>query len=333
MRRPGGIHLLTTFHRNLVMLATVVLLQLLLLAYQLRRNESIPLVRYGTIMLVTPVQKTFHAVVQGIGGVWGGYVELWHTRRENEDLLQDLNRLRLDNSQLRNQAEQARRLQVLFDFQQEAPLRMVASQVIGSDAAQTSRLLLIDKGSEAGLRPDLAVLVPEGVVGKVLHVFPNAAQVLLFTDGNSGLGGLLEESRIHGVVRGNSSPLADLAYIPNGEKVEIGSRVLTFREDKNFSKGLPVGVVVSAQPGIDFQQIQVQPVARLNRLEEVLVILPGSPEDIAQSEPDSPVATLSPPASGQQDQPDRAQGPVPPVAAENAEPPPSPATSLSPASP
>src|SRR3990172_4259634 len=158
MRRPGGIHLLTTFHRNLVMLATVVLLQLLLLAYQLRRNESIPLVRYGTIMLVTPVQKTFHAVVQGIGGVWGGYVDLWQTRQENEDLLQDLNRLRLDNNQLRNQAEQARRLQVLFDFQQETPFRLVAAQVIGSDAAQTWRLLLIAKGSEAGLQPDLALL-------------------------------------------------------------------------------------------------------------------------------------------------------------------------------
>ncbi|MBI4443827.1 MAG: rod shape-determining protein MreC [Acidobacteria bacterium] len=329
---------MTTSHRNLVILAAVVLLQLLLLAYQLRRNESMPLIRYGTIMVVTPVQKTFHAVVQGIGGVWGGYVDLWHTRQENEDLLRDLNRLRLDNNQLRNQAEQARRLQVLFDFRQETPFRLVAAQVIGSDAAQTSRLLLIDKGSEAGLQPDLAVLVPEGVVGKVLHVFPNAAQVLLLTDGNSGLGGLLEESRIHGVVRGNNSPLGDLAYIPNGEKVEIGSRVVTSGEDKIFPKGLPVGVVVSAQPGIDFQQIQVQPVARLNRLEEVLVILPGSspesPEDMAQSGSGSPVATLSP-ASQQQDQPNPAQGlaAAPAVAAENAEPPPLPATPLSPASP
>ncbi|MBI4463657.1 MAG: rod shape-determining protein MreC [Acidobacteria bacterium] len=275
---------MTSSHRNLLILAAVLLAQLLLLAYQLRRDQNVPLIRHGAVRVVAPIQKAFHAMAHGIGGLWGSYVELWHARRDNEDLLRELNRLKLDNHRLRSEAAQARRLQVLFDFQQETPFPMVAAQVIGSDTTQTSHLLLIDKGSTAGLRPDLPVLVPEGVVGKVLYVFPNAAQVLLLTDGNSGLGCLLEESRIHGVLKGKNQPLCELAYIANDENVEIGSRVLTSGEDKIYPKDLPVGVVVSAHPGTDFQRIEVQPFAELNRLEEVLIILPESSSERAESE-------------------------------------------------
>jgi rod shape-determining protein MreC len=152
-------------------------------------------------------------------------------------------------------------------------LHTLAAQVIGSDGSEASHTIILDKGSRAGLRPDLPVIVSEGVIGKVLRVFADTSQVLLITDANSGVASLLESSRVHGVLRGQNRPLARLTYVANGEAVEVGETLVTSGEDRIYPKGLPLGVVVSARPSPEFQEIEVQPLAQLNRLEEVLVVL------------------------------------------------------------
>ena len=271
--REGGFEALLSRHRNRVILATALFLQLSLLAYQFRRGADIPLIRHGTIFLVTPVQKGLRAFTEGIHGVVYGYLDLREARRESQDLAREVDQLRLETQRLRHQAEQSRRLQALLDFRQELPLATVAAQVIGSGASETSQTVILDQGGNAGLRPDLPVIVPAGVVGKVLRVFASTVQVLLITDANSGVACLLESSRIHGVLKGKNRPLAHLAYVNNGDRVAVGETLVTSGEDRVYPKGLPVGVVVATRPGPEFQEIEVQPFAQLNRLEEVLVIL------------------------------------------------------------
>lgn len=285
---------MTSRYRSLMLLAAVLLVQLLLLAYQLRRNQDIPLIRLGTALVVTPMQKGLRAFFGAAGELWQGYVDLRGARRQSETLAREVDQLKLENQQLREQAEQGRRLQVLLDLRQQVPSPTVVAQVISASSSETARLLTIDKGQNAGIRPDLPVLVPDGIVGKVLHAFPNSAQVLLLTDPYSGVACLLENSRVHGVLKGQNKPLGSLAYVPNGEPVEIGQRVFTSGEDQIYPKGLPVGVVVEARPGPEFQQITVQPFAPLNRLEEVLVLLL-----VAAAEPQAPIASaggIAPPS-------------------------------------
>ena len=113
--------------------------------------------------------------------------------------------------------------------------------MVGSGGSETARLVLLDKGQEAGLRPDMAVMVSDGIVGKVLRVFPYAAQVLLLTDANSGVACLLESSRIHGVLKGQNRPLCSLGYVPNDEKVQIGERIFTSGEDRIYPEGFACG--------------------------------------------------------------------------------------------
>ncbi len=274
-------------HRDRGILAAVLFAQILLLAYQVRRDRDVPLIRQGTILLVSPVQKGFRAISNGAVGLWRGYVSLWGARQESQELARELDALKLENQRLHNEAERARRLQVLFDFKQENPWDVVAAQVISSEAGEASQSLLLDKGRNAGFRPDMPVIAPDGIVGKILHVFPTAAQVLLITDANSGVAGLLESSRIHGILKGQSGPLGRLDYVANGEKVEIGERLVTSGEDRIYPKGLPVGVIVEARPGATFQEIRVQPFARLNRLEEVLVIV-RKPEPEPAASPATP---------------------------------------------
>ena len=260
-------------HRKRIILAAVLLLQLLLVAYQVRQDEDVPLIRRWTVFLVTPVQKTFNFAFDGVAGLWYGYVDLRSARRENQELSRELDKLRLEHLRLQNEAEQAKRLQVLLELKGETPSESVAAQVISSGASQNAHLLILDRGRDAGLHPDMPVIVPEGIIGKILYVFPSAAQVLLLSDTESGVAVLLENSRVHGVLKGRNPEFCVLQYVSNDEKVSVGDRLFTSGEDRVYPKGLPVGVVVSARRGETFQEISVRPFAKLNRLEEVLVLV------------------------------------------------------------
>jgi rod shape-determining protein MreC len=256
-----------------MLLVVVLFAQLLVMAYQLRHKQDVPLVRGAVVYVVAPIQRSLAFVVQSVRNTWEGYLYLWGTRRQNEALTAEMDILKLENQRLRTQAEQGRRLQVLFDIREQLPLPTIAAQVLSAGSAETARIILIDKGTDSGLKTDLPVLVADGVVGKVLHVFDNTAQVLLITDPYSGVAALVEGSRVHGVVKGTNRRICVMEYVQNDEEVRKGELIYTSGEDQIFPKGLPIGVIADTASGLEFQQITVEPLARLNQLEEVLVIL------------------------------------------------------------
>jgi len=228
MNSPGywkGSQGLATRYRSLILLTAVLFAQLLLMAYQMRRDRDIPVVRKTVVYVVAPVQRAMNATVRSVRGVWIGYVNLWSARRQNQSLNREIGDLKLENQRLREQAEQGRRLQVLFELRQQLPLPSLAAQVLSTSSSETARLVMIDKGSSDGLKPDLPVMVPDGIVGKVLHVFPDTAQVLLITDPYSGVACLLENSRVHGILKGLNKPLLSLTYVPNGEEIQKNYKI------------------------------------------------------------------------------------------------------------
>ena len=265
-------------YRSLMLLVAVLFGQLLLMAYQLRRKQDIPLIRAAVVYVVAPVQRGMMGVVHTSQDIWKGYVSLRGTRRQNQVLDRENDDLKLENQRLREQAAEGRRLQILFDLREQLPLPTIAARVLSAGSSETARIILIDKGANDGLKPDLPVMVPDGVVGKILHLFPATAQVLLVTDPYSGVACLLQDSRVHGILKGQNKPLCSLTYIPNGDEVKPGQMVFTSGEDQIYPKGLPLGVVLDARPGTEFQQITVRPLAQLNRLEEVLVIMQSGGE-------------------------------------------------------
>jgi rod shape-determining protein MreC len=120
----------------------------------------------------------------------------------------------------------------------------------------------------------MGVITPDGVVGKILAVYPDISQVLLLGDKESGVGALLADTRTQGPVKGTGEPLLSLDYISSDEKVTVGEAVLTSGQDRIFPKDLPVGRVVdfASDPKTPFMKIRVKPAAHLDRLEEVLVL-------------------------------------------------------------
>jgi rod shape-determining protein MreC len=261
-------------HRPLVLLGAVILAQLLLLAFQIKRDRDVRLIRVWSAELLTPLQRGGNFVVSEIDGTWFGYVDLHNVRVENRQLTEELGKLRLRNEQLEGQAAQAARLARLLGFRQaNADVPMMAAEVIGANADSTSRTVFINRGDEDGIRRNMAVITPDGVVGKISEALPHTSQVLLITDRESGVGALLASTRTHGVVKGTGDPLVWMDYVSTDEKVSAGEQVLTSGEDRIFPKNLPVGWVASTKAGFPFQTIEVTPAAHLDRLEEVLVLL------------------------------------------------------------
>jgi rod shape-determining protein MreC len=263
-------------YRNVTILVVVLFAQVLGLAVQVRRStpdESTRLIRVWAVDAVTPFEKGIVWFQSGVSNLWHNYFYLRGVRQENRDLKLQIERLRIEQVRLNEDAEQARRLQALLGFKEQVISKTLASQVIGSSGSEQSRSIYIDKGSHDGIKPDMPVITAEGVVGKVLRAFKSTSQVLLINDQTSGVGAILEKSRLQGVVRGTPLGEVVLEKVMSDETVQAGDRVLTSGGDQIFPKGLPVGTVTKVSPGPElFLNIRVKPTADLSRLEEVLVI-------------------------------------------------------------
>jgi rod shape-determining protein MreC len=263
-----------TRHRPLALLAALLIAQILLLAFQIKRNSDVRLIRYWASEIITPGEKAASWTFSGFGGIWHGYIALRGAHAENVRLRQEVGQLELRNQELESQAAQAQRLSLLLDFREaHREARMVAAQVIGGSADLSSHTVFINKGERSGIRRDQAVITPDGIVGKVVEVSPDTAQVLLINDRNSGVGALFADTRTQGVLKGTGDPQPELDYVTNDEKVQVGETILTSGEDRIFPKGLLIGTVTSFKPGYPFQTINVRTAARLDRLEDVLVLL------------------------------------------------------------
>jgi rod shape-determining protein MreC len=268
-------HLISRY-RNVTILAVILFAQVLGLAVQVKRSggeESTRLIRLWTVSTIAPLEKVIIWCQSGLGNLWQSYVYLRGVRQENRDLKFEIERLRLEQVRLSDDARQARRLQALLGFKEQYIAKTVAAQVIGTSGSEQSRSIYIDKGTDSGVQKDMAVITADGVVGKVLRAFGSTSQVLLVSDYSSGVGAIVDKSRSQGVVRGTPAGEVILANVMTGELVEPGELVVTSGGDQIFPKGLPVGTVMKVSPGADlFLNIRIKPTVNLNQLEEVLVI-------------------------------------------------------------
>jgi rod shape-determining protein MreC len=263
-------------YRNLTILAAMLFGQILGLAVQVKRStENAPtrLIRIWAVMAVTPLEKGIVDLQTGTGNLWHNYFYLRGVRQENRDLKLKIQQLEIEQVRLNQDAEQAHRLQALLGFKEQFISQTMAAQVIGSSGTDQSRSIYIDKGSRDGVRTDMAVITADGIVGKVLRTFKTTSQVLLINDQTSGVGSILEKSRLQGVLRGTPMGEVVLEKVMSDETVEPGEKVLTSGGDEIFPKGLAVGTVTKVSPGPElFLNIRIKPAADLNRLEEVLVV-------------------------------------------------------------
>jgi rod shape-determining protein MreC len=220
-----------------------------------------------------PLEAVF-SLDQGISGMWQRYVSLQGIEEENRRLRQDIEWLRGQNNRLREEAAATQRLTTLLQFKEQALPTMVAAQVIGRDATNRYRSVILNKGDSDGIQPDMGVITPAGVVGRVVKTTSVTSVVLLVTDPNNAIPGLIQRTRDEGIVEGTPQGRVRLKYIPLLSGVQEGDRVVTSGLVGGFPRGLAIGTItgIEKEEGALFQNAELAPEVDLSRVEEVLVI-------------------------------------------------------------
>jgi len=291
--------------KNPLVLIAIMVVQVVALALQVPRasgdlpgahadGRKISTLRYWAFSVVSPFERLTHGSSLGVRHIWSNYIDLRYTRQQNLQLQQEIVRLRQEQEAFAEDAAQGRRLQMLLGFQHQYITATVAAQVIGTSGTDRSSTISIDKGYKDGLKPDQAVITPDGVVGKVRDVWAHTAQVLLLNDIASGAGVVISSSRIRGIARGSATGQITINDLTSDSRIKVGDQVITSGGDKVFPRGLPVGEITSIildpqhQP---YTAITIKPYASLSRLDEVLVVTgtdsqlpPAAQKDAAQAE-------------------------------------------------
>ena len=261
---------------------------IILISAQVSTRRGVPLLEAVTFGVFAEVQRGASGLIGEMQGGWQGYVGLQEVRAENQRLKLDMAALQIRLQEERALAEQSRTLQNLLDLKSRTALPTVAAAVIAGGASPDFRTMTIDIGTRAGLRTDMAVVAPAGVVGRIIMPGARAAKVQLLIDRNAAAGVLDERSRAQGVAVGTGTDRLRMDYVPSSADVKVGDTIVTSGIDGIYPKGFVVGQIESMQRGAgDYSSIVIRPAVDFSTLETVLVVLSReSPESAAAAAAD-----------------------------------------------
>jgi rod shape-determining protein MreC len=282
-------------YRNITVLLLVIFAQLILLAYQVKNDSDVRLIRVWAVTAVTPLARTIEGARGGTEGFLQNYVFLRDTHAENGRIRAELGRLKLENQFLKTELATADRAKALQAFEQRSLSRMIAARVTATATGASASAVFVDRGSSAGVEKGMGVVTPDGIVGKVLAAYPTASLVLLATDPSFAAGVVSQKNHVRGILKGVGHGTCRVDYVQNEEKVESGEWFYTSGDDRIFPKGMPVGQVTAARPGSPFQEISVDPAGLANGVEEVLIVLQGVHQEIPDLKTASQAVYVGPP--------------------------------------
>jgi rod shape-determining protein MreC len=287
--------LFTHRYRNLSVLLLAVVVQLILLGYQIRTRQDVRLLRVWAVTAVTEVTGIAESLAERVDSMVRHYLWLVGTRQENERLRQEVDRLKLEALHLRAELATAERAEALRVFQARTPSKTVAARIIGAGTALNSKVVFVDAGAQRGVESGMAVITPDGVVGRVRAAFPSSSQVVLITDPSFAAGVISQKHHVEGTLKGKGVSLCSVDYIQNEDKVEEGEWFFTSGDDRVFPRGLPVGPAAQVRRGRLRKEVLVVPSGLKNGLEEVLIVLEGVHQPVPEAPPGSQPLHLLPP--------------------------------------
>jgi rod shape-determining protein MreC len=251
--------------------------QLVLISAQVNTRSGVRVLSAITFGTFSRVQRAAAGVIGKVGGTWSRYVDLRGARDENERLRREVVDLGVRLQQERALAQRGRRLELLLKLQSAMDRQTLAADVIAGDATSYFRTVTINRGTNDGVRRDLAVVAPAGVVGRVVGEPSRVtARVQLIVDRTAGAGALIERSRAGGVVAGDGQALR-LEYVSPLADVAVGDVVVSSGLDGIYPKGFVIGRVSAIEGTGGARRITVQPSVDFSSLEEVLVVNGGPP--------------------------------------------------------
>ncbi len=229
--------------------------------------------------LLTPinlVQKAGYNVYDGARGIIQDYIFLVGVREENKKLKAHIARLESEKNSCIEATYENTNLKKLLGLKDNKTIYVTSATVIARDQTNWFNSVFIDKGSSDGIKNDMAVITPTGVIGRVYKVFANSARVILISDVNSSIAVRFQGSRLEGIIQGANTGL-QLKYIPQDTDAKLNDILITSGMDDIYPKGIPVGYItriIKKGSGL-FQYIEVTPFQNLSSIEHVVIVVPS----------------------------------------------------------
>jgi rod shape-determining protein MreC len=231
-----------------------------------------------------------NAVDRSVREVWDRYLAFGQVYEENRRLRREIQYLESQNSELREAAVASQRLTALLEFKERAPVENIAAQVIARDPSNWFRGVVLNKGERDGILPEMGVMTSAGAVGRVVRTTGSSSIVLLITDPNNAVAGLIQRTREEAIVEGTVQGRARLKYIPLLSTVQVGDVVVTSGLTGGFPRGVSIGEVTQIEKveGDLFQAAEIWPQVDFSTLEEVLVITNAPQSTVDPVPPSTP---------------------------------------------
>jgi len=263
-----------------VLFVLVVVAHIILISAQVTSKSGMPVLQSVAFGLVAELQRGGAGAVDAVTSLWSGYVDLRGMRAENQQLRQQLADAHIRLQQERALAQRSAELATLLELRGRISLETTAADVLAASATPDFRTVTISKGTSSGLRPDMAVLSSDGVVGRVIVPSARAAKVQLLIDRNAAAGALVERTRAQGVAMGTGEDTLQLQYVLGTSDVKVGDVVVTSGIDGIYPKGFVIGRIEFVEKaGGSYREVRVRPAVDFTSLEEALVVLtPQAPE-------------------------------------------------------
>ncbi len=258
------------FKRSTIFL--VVLFPLFFLALQ--NSQLSEPVRQTSLTALKPILQATHTVAQTFSQMGEAVLDFWQTYREGNRYKKQVAELQSRLIQFDEMTKENGRLKKLLDFKQNVPGRMIAARVIGSDLSPWRRTLVLDKGKLQGVKKDMMVTIPEGLVGRIFEVGPSTARAILLIDPDARVSIITDQTRAQGVARGDGSGSLKMEYLDLNSVVNVGETVLTSGMGGMFPKGLGIGRIESVSKDASGLHLsaKVRPFVDFSKLEEVLCL-------------------------------------------------------------
>jgi rod shape-determining protein MreC len=271
-------------YRTPFLIVLILLLVFSVLSLSLKQSPALKKVQGLVISLTAPGLEGLEYVGRSAKQLWLGYVYLVGARRQNAELQRQLAEYQQREVSFQEAQQALTRLEGLLDLKRQVALPVIGARVIAYDPSLWSRAAIIDQGKAQGVKEGLPILAPQGIVGRVVWVYPQHSKVMLIVDRKSGADAMVQRTRVRGMLKGKGGNRCSLEFVPKSADVQVGDLVLASGLVGLYPKGLVFGKVTAANkknPGV-FQEIEVTPNVDLSTLEEVLVVKVAN---LALSEP------------------------------------------------
>ncbi|MGO8763177.1 MAG: rod shape-determining protein MreC [Desulfobaccales bacterium] len=261
-------------YRTPLLIVLILLLVFSVLSLSLKRSPALSKVQGLVISMTAPGLEGLEHLARSAKQIWQGYFFLVDVRRQNAEMQRQLEEFKQREVRFQEAQEALTRLEALLDLKRQVALPVIGARVIAYDPTLWSRSAIIDQGKAQGVKDGLPVLAPQGIVGRIVGVYPEYSKVMLIVDRKSSADAMVQRTRVRGMLKGKGGNRCSLEFVPKNADVQVGDLVLASGLVGLYPKGLVFGKVTAANkknPGV-FQEIEVSPNVDLSTVEEVLVV-------------------------------------------------------------